>query len=391
MALTTIHLPLAADEEELALREAVAGICSDLGPAYARACFDRGEPMRDLWIALGDAGFAGANIPEEWGGGGLGLRGLAIVAEECAAAGAISIMLVLSSGMAGTMLARHGTDHQRDRWLRGIAAGTTKLAFAITEPDAGTNSHNLRTELRRDGDRYLLRGQKTFISGVEDAEGVLVVARVRGDDGALGPPTLCIIDTDAPGFAREAIPMPYMGPDQQWTLFFDDVAVDADRIVGGESAGLRVIFDALNPERIIIAAGLNGTARLALDKAAGYARDREVWGVPVGTHQAVAHPLARSKIELELARLMTDKAAVLFDAGSPDAGSASNMAKYAAAEAATHAIDRAIQTHGGNGFTVEYGLSDLWWFARLMRTAPVSEQMVLNHVAQHELGLPRSY
>ncbi|MGK2937633.1 MAG: acyl-CoA dehydrogenase family protein [Solirubrobacteraceae bacterium] len=388
---TATHLPLVADDEELALREAVAGICRGFGPGYARACFDRGEPMRELWRALGDAGFVGANIPEEWGGGGLGMRGLAIVAEESAAAGAISIMLVLSSGMAGTMLARHGTDAQKDRWLREIAAGTTKLAFAITEPDAGTNSHNLRTELRRDGDRYLLTGQKTFISGVEDAEAVLVVARVRNDAGELGPPSLCIVDTDAPGFQRDAIPMPYMGPDQQWTLFFDDVVIDADRIVGGEDAGLRVLFDALNPERISIAAGLNGTARLALEKATAYAREREVWGAPIGSHQAVAHPLAHAKIHLELARLMTEKAAVLFDAAAPGAGDASNMAKYAAAEAATQSVDHAIQTHGGNGFTIEYGLSDLWWFTRLMRTAPVSEQMILNHTAQHSLGLPRSY
>lgn len=207
----------------------------------------------------------------------------------------------------------------------------------------------------------------------------------------MGPPSLCIVDTDAPGFTRDVIPMPYMGPDKQWILYFDDVVVGAERIVGGEHAGLRVVFDALNPERIAIAALLCGTAHLAIEKAAAYAKERNVWGVPIGQHQAVAHPLAAAKVELELARLMTQKAAALFDAGAPEAGEASNMAKDAAAKAATHAIDVSIQTHGGNGLALEYGISDLWWFSRLLRIAPVSEQMVLNHVAQHSLGLPKSY
>ena len=151
------------------------------------------------------------------------------------------------------MLALHGTGEQNERWLRGIAAGTTKLAFAITEPDAGTNSHNLRTELRRDGDRYLLRGQKTYISGVEDADAVLVIARLRRPDGELGKPTICIVDVDAPGFTRDVIALPYLGPDRQWTLYFDDVEIEPDRIVGGEEGGLAVVFDGLNPERIIAA------------------------------------------------------------------------------------------------------------------------------------------
>jgi alkylation response protein AidB-like acyl-CoA dehydrogenase len=185
--------------------------------------------------------------------------------------------------------------------------------------------------------------------------------------------------------------MPYIGPDQQWTLFFDGLEVAADRLVGGEEGGLASVFDGLNPERIVIAALANGTARLALEKASAYANERAVWKTPIGAHQGVSHPLAKAKIELELARLMTQKAAALLDAGAPEAGEASNMAKYAAAEAAIHCVDAAIQTHGGNGFTLEYGVSDLWWQTRLMRTAPVSAEMILNYVAQHSLGLPRSY
>ena len=388
---TVPALALVPTDEEMHIRRSVRDICSAFGPRYARECQEAGRPATELWHALADNGFVGANIPEEWGGGGQGMTALQMIAEELAASGNLMLMLVVSSAIGGSILTHHGSAAQKDRWLTGIASGTTKLAFAITEPDAGTNSHNLRTELRRDGDGYRLSGQKVFISGVEDADAVLVVARFRRDDGQLGKQSLCIVDVDAPGFARTPIPMPYLGPEMQWNLFFDDVVVDADRLVGGEEGGLATVFDGLNPERITIAALSNGIARLALERASDYAKERAVWGAPIGTHQGIAHPLAKCKIELELARLMTQKAAALFDAGSAEAGEASNLAKYAAAEAATHCVDVAIQTHGGNGLTIEYGLSDMWWLARLMRIAPVTAEMILNYVAQHSLGLPRSY
>ena len=187
------------------------------------------------------------------------------------------------------------------------------------------------------------------------------------------------------------IPMPRMGPDRQWTLFFDNVELEEERLIGGEGGGLGPVFDGLNPERIMGASVANGIARLALDQAAAYARERNVWGEPIGAHQGLSHPLAQAKIELELARLMTQKAAALCDAGAPGAGESSNMAKYASAEAAIHCVDQAIQTHGGNGFALEYGLTDLWWGVRLVRTAPVSREMILNYVAEHSLGLPKSY
>jgi alkylation response protein AidB-like acyl-CoA dehydrogenase len=384
-------LPLIPSDEERMLRESVAGICSGFGPDYSRRKHAAGEPPTELWDALAEKGFLGVNLPEEWGGGGLGMSALAAVGEEIAAAGSSLLLIVVSPAIAGSILARHGSDEQKERWLRGIAAGTTKLAFAITEPDAGTNSHNLSTSLTRDGDRLLLRGQKAYISGVEHADAVLVVARSRLPDGSLGLPSLCIVDVDAPGFTREAIPMPYVGPDKQWTLFFDGVEVDEDRLIGGEGGGLGPVFDGLNPERIMGAAIACGAGRRALAKASAYANERAVWGVPIGAHQGIAHPLAEAKIALELARLMMQKAAALYDAGAPGAGEASNMAKYAAAEAAIECVDRAIQTHGGNGFALEYGLSDMWWGVRLTRTAPVSREMILNYVAEHSLGLPKSY
>jgi alkylation response protein AidB-like acyl-CoA dehydrogenase len=394
MATTTpapASLPLVPTDEELSIREAVRGICAGFGKDYGRRKHAAGEPPAEAWTALAEKGFVGANIPREWGGGGLGMSGLAIVGEEVAAAGIPTLMLVVSSAIGGSILQRHGTEEQNERWLRGIAAGTTKFAFAITEPDAGTNTHNIRTEVRRDGDRYLLNGQKVFISAVEEADHVLVIARLRGADGQLGMPVLAVMDVDAPGFTREVIPMPYIGPDKQWTLFFEDVSLEPGQLIGGETGGLGAVFDGLNPERIIAAAISVGAGRRALEKACSYAREREVWGVPIGSHQALAHPLAKAKIEVELARLMMQKAAALFDAGAPGAGEASNMAKYSAAEAAIHAVDAAIQTHGGNGMTLEYGVSDMWWGVRLARIAPVSAEMILNYVAQHSLGLPRSY
>jgi alkylation response protein AidB-like acyl-CoA dehydrogenase len=388
---TEAVLPLVPTEEERQIRAAVQGICNEFPQDYSRTKHAAGEPPTELWDALAEKGYLGINLPEEWGGGGLGMTGLAAVGEEVYASGKSLILIIVSPAIVGNILARHGTDAQNERWLRGIAAGTTKIAFAITEPDAGTNSHNLATSLERRGDGFVLNGQKTYISGVEHADAVLVVARSRLPDGSLGLPSLAIVDVDAPGFTRDPIPMPYLGPDKQWTLFFDGVELEEERLIGGEGGGLGPVFDGLNPERIMGAAIGCGSGLRALSKAAAYANERQVWGAPIGTHQGIAHPLAEAKVELELARLMMQKAAALYDAGAPGAGEASNMAKYAAAEAAIHCVDRAIQTHGGNGFALEYGLSDMWWGARLIRTAPVSREMILNYVAEHSLGLPKSY
>ncbi len=386
-------LALVDSNERRLLRETVRGICDGFGPAYIKRCVDAGEPPRELWDALADKGYLGVNLPPEHGGGGLGMTGLATVGEEIAAAGCSLLLVVVSPAIVGSILVRHGTAAQRERWLPRIADGSTRIAFAITEPDAGTNSHNLSTAAKRNPDSggYVLRGTKYYISGVEDAEAILVIARKRDDDGNLGLPLLLIVDVDSPGLDKQAIPMAVRGADRQWQLYFDDVEVPAERLIGeSEDIGLKAAFDGLNPERIMGAALSVGTGRRALDLASAYARERVVWSQPIGAHQGISHPLAQAKIELELARLMTQKAAALYDAGAP-AGEAANMAKYAAAEAAIHCVDQAIQTHGGNGFALEYGLTDMYWGARVARTAPVSREMVLNYVAEHSLGLPRSY
>lgn len=265
------------------------------------------------------------------------------------------------------------------------------MAFAITEPDAGSNSHNLKTTATREGGGYRIRGQKHFISGVDESDAVLVVARTGSDpESGRGRLSLFVVDTDAPGLKKTLIPVEMVATDRQYTLFFDDVAVPAERLLGTLGDGLRQLFAGLNPERIAGAAVGLGFGRYALEKASAYAKARKVWNAPIGAHQGLAHPLAQAKIELELARLMTYKAAWLHDNGR-DAGEAANMAKYAAAEAALHAVDQAIQTHGGNGLASEFGLADVWGLTRVLRTAPVSREMILNYVAEHSLGLPRSY
>jgi alkylation response protein AidB-like acyl-CoA dehydrogenase len=220
---------------------------------------------------------------------------------------------------------------------------------------------------------------------------MLVVTRSGLDDRTgRARLSLFIVETDAPGLERQPMQVEVVLPEKQFVLFFDDVELSADHLVGAEGDGLRIVFQGLNPERILGAALLNGIGRYALERAAAYANERSVWGVPIGAHQGLAHPLAEAKIDVELARLMTSKAAWLFDNGG-DAGEASNMAKYAAAEAALAALDQAIQTHGGNGMATEFGLATLWGLARLLRIAPVSREMILNFVSQHSLGLPRSY
>ncbi|MGH9022037.1 MAG: acyl-CoA dehydrogenase family protein [Acidimicrobiia bacterium] len=377
--------------EQSMLREAVRKLAADFGHAYYAAKARGDERAHELWDALGRNGFLGVNLPEEYGGGGMGLQELCIVIEELAALGCPMLLMIVSPAICGSIIARHGTEAQKRAWLPGITGPEGKMAFAITEPDAGSNSHNISTVATRDGDTWTLRGTKYYLSGVDESVAVLVVARTGVDESTgKGRLSLFIVDSDAPGLERSHIPVEIVAPEKQFTLFFDNVEVGADRLVGDEGEGLRSVFAGLNPERITGAATGNGIGRYALDAASRYAKERQVWGVPIGRHQGIAHPLAKAKIEVELSRLMTAKAAWLYDHGH-EAGEAANMAKYAAAEASLGALDQAIQTHGGNGLASEYGLATMWGLARLLRTAPVSREMVLNFVAQHSLGLPKSY
>jgi alkylation response protein AidB-like acyl-CoA dehydrogenase len=387
---------LVADTEERAvLREAVARLVGRYGHEYFAERADRHEEPSELWAELGKAGFLGVHLSAAYGGGGGGLADLAVVIEEASAQGCPLLMMVISPAICGTIIDRHGDDELKARWLPGIADGSTKMAFAITEPDAGSNSHQISTTAHDEPGGYRIAGTKYWTSGIDEADAVLVVCRdpKPRPDGRY-PLSLFVVPTDTPGLSWRRIDAALRQPEQQFTVFFDDVRVGTDALIGQRGHGLRQVFAGLNPERITAACISNGIARYALAKATRYARERAVWrGVPIGAHQGVAHPLAEAYIGTQLARLATYRAAELYDAGggTPAAAEAANIAKFAAADSSLRTLDQAMQTHGGNGMSLEYGLADLWFVARMLKTAPVSREMVLNFIAQHSLGMPASY
>lgn len=370
-------------EEHTALRAAV----SALGQRHGRG-YDR----ETLWAEAAKLGYLGVNLPEEHGGGGGGMAELSIVLEELGAAGCPLLMMVVSPAICGTVIARFGTEEQRRTWLPGLADGSRTMAFGITEPDAGSNSHRITTTARRTRDGWILTGRKVFISGVDIADATLIVGRTEDARTGRLKPCLFIVPRDTPGFTRSGIDMELRAQEKQFELVLDDVELPEDALVGDQDAGLLQLFAGLNPERIMTAAFAIGMGRYALARAVEYAKERQVWKAPIGAHQAIAHPLAQSHIELELARLMMQKAAALYDAGDDlGAGEAANMAKYAAGEACVKAVDQAVHTLGGNGLTREYGLASLITAARVARIAPVSREMILNFVSHQSLGLPKSY
>jgi len=396
--------------ERRALRAAVADLGQKYGQRYFLEQARTGGDTNQLWAEAGKLGFLGVNLPEEYGGGGGGLGELALVLEELGAAGCPLLMMIVSPAICGTILARFGTDEQKTRWLPGLADGSITMAFAITEPDAGSNSHNISTVARRPADLdgkggtgdgngtggggqgWRLSGRKIWISGVDLADAILVVAKLAdGPRGTLRP-ALFLVPTDSAGVEAQPIPTEIVSPERQFTVFFDDVVLADDALVGHPDAGIAQLFAGLNPERVMAAAYALGVSRLAMAKASEYARTRTVWSTPIGAHQGLAHPLAACQVEIELAALMIQKAAWLIDQGQDEAaGAAANTAKYAAAEAAVRTVDQAIQTHGGNGLSQEYGVGALLAMSRVSRIAPVSREMILSFIAQHRLKLPRSY
>jgi len=377
--------------EHKAIRESVAGIVSRYGPEYFLERGRTGGDLEELWKDLGASGLLGVHLPEEYGGGGGGMAEAVVVVEELAAHGMPLLIWIISPAICGSILAHHASDDMKRRWLPDLAEGSKKMAFGMTEPDAGSNAHNVKTTARRTESGWTISGAKYYISAIDQADAVLLVTR----DAGLSTPeksrlSLFVVPTGSPGLSFQQIDTSIVSPDRQFTVFLDDVQVGEEALIGVAGNGLRQVFDGLNPERILVGALCSGIGRYAIGKAVDYAKHRQVWSTPIGAHQGIAHPLAESHIAVELGRLATVRSAGLFDAGE-SAGEAANIAKFAASEAALKALDQAIQTHGGNGLAHEYGLAELWFVTRLMRSAPVSREMVLNFVAQTSLGLPRSY
>jgi alkylation response protein AidB-like acyl-CoA dehydrogenase len=384
-------LPLLPTAEERQVRTSVREISLEYGPGYFQQVVAAGESPTALWRDLGAAGFLGPHLPEQYGGGGGGLSELSWVVEETAAAGVPALSAVFSAGVNGSILAQHGTQDQQKRWLPGLVDGSALSAFAITEPDAGTNSFRISTTAVPDGDDWVISGQKYYVSGVDEADWVIVVART-GVDEANGRArlTLFLVDTGTPGLDLQPLPTALEIPEKQSTVYLDDVRVPQDRVVGPLHDGMRTAFAGLNAERLLVSSICTGVGRYALDKAVDYARTRQVWGAPIGSHQGLSHPLAEAKIELESARWLTTRALALYDAGL-DTGEYSNMAKLTGVDAGLHCLDAAIQTHGGNGVSREYQLANYWFLLRTLKIGPVSREMVLNFIAEHALGLPKSY
>jgi alkylation response protein AidB-like acyl-CoA dehydrogenase len=379
-------------EEQQALRKAVATMSASYGPEYYLEKARAGEHTTELWSEAGKLGFIGVNLPEEYGGGGAGMYELSLVMEEMSAAGCALLLMVVSPAINGTIISKFGTDEQKKRWIPGIADGSITMAFAITEPDAGSNSHRITTTARRDGSDWILSGQKVYISGVDQAQAVLVVGRTEDHKAGNLKPALFVVPTDTPGMSWTNIEMEIVSPENQFQLFFDEVRLPSDALVGSEDAAIAQLFAGLNPERIMGSASAVGMGRFAINKASEYVKTRQVWKTPIGAHQGISHPLAQNYIEVELAKLMMQKAATLYDSGDDvGAAEAANIAKYAAGEASVRAVDQAVQSLGGNGLTKEYGIASVLTASRLARIAPVSREMILNFIAQTSLGLPRSY
>ena len=359
-----------------------------------------GKFSEELWQAFAEMGLTGCLVPEEYGGNNMGLLALALGFEELTA-NSFSPGLLLVTGMDSACILKNGSEEQKKRFLPKIADGSLKLCFAVTEPNAGTNTFRVQTVARRHGDTYVVNGQKTFITGVDIADYMLLVVRTttleeleeQGKPKSHGL-SLFLVDTKSKGIEKQPISIPLSEELNQYQLFFDDLEVPADNLLGEEDNGTMVMFNSLNPERILAAAICTGMAEFALKKAVAYANERKVFkDTPIGAYQAISHPLAEVKIELEATRLMMYKAAWAFDKGmNPlEVGTLANMAKFLGADLAIKAVDHAIETHGGLGFAEETGLIAQWSGARLLKTAPVSREMILNYVAEWNLGLPRSY
>lgn len=383
----------------LAVQEGVRVVGARYDHAYWSRCEEEHRFPVEVWRDLADGGWVGLSVPEEYGGGGQGMLEVAVACETLAASGGTAgiFLYILTPGFGAMTLARHGTAAQKEAILPGVATGDVQFCLALTEPDAGSNALEITTSARRNGDDFLLRGQKVWISGVENADWMIAVTRTV--PAAEAKPrtagfTLFLVDV------KEALaagtltytPIPKMGGNVVTSsqVWFDDVRVPASRVLGDVDRGFEVLWDVLNPERILAAAGGVGSAEASLRLACDYARERTVFGRPIGANQGVQFPLAQIKAKTELARLMTYKAAWLFDQGLP-CGAETSVAKLTGAQVAWEAADQAFQVFGGMAYSKEFPVERLFRDARIGKNIPVAEELVLAHIGTQILGLPRSY
>ena len=384
-------------DEQVMLAETARRVGESFGLEYWREKDSNEEFPHEIWQAICDAGLSGIAVPEEFGGSGLGMLEIAICVENLCAAGGgstLSQMFMLNPIFGGVSIARLGTPAQKAEMLPGLVSGQMMFAMALTEPDAGSNSLEVRTFAAAEGSGWRLSGQKVWITCVPQADKILVVARTKTVADSISKTdgiSLFMIDREREGLTHRSIDKVGTKTLPSSFIFFDNVRVEEHELIGTIHSGVRQLLDVFNTKHIVKTDVLGVTAKLDEELAGSYAADRKIFGgKPIGSYQALQFPLAESRIEAECARLMNYKAAALHDMGKPY-GSEANMAKYLAGHAAGHATDRAMQTMGGMGYSKEYHVERLWRDARLFRIAPISEEMVLNFVAQHDLGMPRSY
>jgi alkylation response protein AidB-like acyl-CoA dehydrogenase len=376
------------------VRTAVARLCSDFPGEYWRDKDREKKYPVEFVEALTEGGYLSVLIPEEYGGAGMDLGAACAVLEEIQRSGGNGGACHAQMYTMGTLL-RHGSDAQKQQYLPDIASGKLRLqAFGVTEPASGTDTTRIRTKAVRDGDDYVVGGQKVFISRVEHSDLLLLLVRTTPRDQVekrtQGMSVLLVDLREAVGNGLTVRPLETMLNHATTELFFDALRVPVGNLIGEEGKGFGYILDGMNAERILIAAECIGDARWFIDKASAYAGDREVFGVPIGKNQGIQFPIARSYVQTEAAALMVDKASAMFDAGEP-CGSQANMAKLLAADASWAAADMCLQTHGGYGFAVEYDIERKFRETRLYQVAPISTNLILSHIATHILGLPRSF
>ncbi|MDJ0878995.1 MAG: acyl-CoA dehydrogenase family protein [Halieaceae bacterium] len=376
------------------IREAVAQLCADFPGDYWRALDQERAYPTEFVQALTEAGYLSVLIPEQYGGAGLPLGAACAILEEIQRAGCNGGACHAQMYTMGTLL-RHGSEQQKQRYLPAIASGELRLqAFGVTEPGSGTDTTRIRTRAERDGDHYVINGSKVWISRTEHSDLMVLLVRTAPRDAGAKPSdgmSVLLVDLrEAVGQGLTIKPIRTMMNHATTELFFDDLRVPAENLVGEEGRGFRYILDGMNAERILIAAECIGDARYFVDRASSYAGDREVFGRPIGENQGVQFPIARAHVQTEAAAAIVQEAARRFDAGD-DCGAQANMSKLLASEAAWAAGDTCIQTYGGFGFAEEYDIERKFRETRLYQVAPISTNLILSYVATHELGLPRSY
>jgi len=376
------------------IRDAVARLCAGFPGEYWRE-LDRARSYPTEFVrALTQAGYLSCMIPEEYGGTGLGLTAACAILEEIQKSGANGAGCHAQIYIMGTLL-RNGSDAQKRKYLPGIARGELRLqAFGVTEPTAGTDTTSIRTTATRDGNRYIINGQKVWTSRAEHSDLMLLLARTTAREEVKkkteGLSVFLLDMREALGKGLTIRPIRTMINHSTTEVFFDNLAVPAENLVGDEGKGFRYILDGMNAERILIGAECVGDARWFIAKAGAYANERRVFDRPIGQNQGVQFPIARAYMATEAAALMVDRAAHLYEHGQP-CGKEANMAKQLASEASWQAADMCLQTHGGYGFAEEYDVERKFRETRLYRIAPISTNLVLSYIAEHVLGLPRSY